>query len=77
MNWISVKDRVPEKDQECLTWDGRFMYIEHFDYMLDEDACFSQSGTSVTHWMRLPQPPDSMYGKMITLTEPLVFIEEE
>ncbi len=57
MEWISVKDKSPEKNQECLTWDGYYIFLETFDYVINDDVCFSCSGTSPTHWMPLPQPP--------------------
>lgn len=57
MDWISVKDKVPEIGQECITWDGKWIFMESFDYEIDDDPCFSQSGTCVTHWMPLPEKP--------------------
>ena len=55
--WYKCSDRLPEKDQEVLTWDGKWITQEKYDYDLDDDICFSQSGTSATHWMPLPLPP--------------------
>lgn len=57
-HWVKCSEKKPEKDQECLTWNGRFYFLERFDYDLDGRLCFSESGESITHWMSLPPPPD-------------------
>ena len=60
MNWISVKDRMPEAQGEvlmvfmgmvCIGWyhgDGRFETGSGFVFF---------AGKAVTHWMPLPEPP--------------------
>ncbi len=61
MEWISVKDRFPEKDITVLTWDGD--YIETMAYWYDENnkqVWFSPPAPPkdyITHWMPLPEPP--------------------
>jgi hypothetical protein len=56
--WISVKDRLPEKWQNVLVvrTDGafRFDFVGSLDVWYD-DVNFV--GYPVTHWMPLPQPP--------------------
>lgn len=63
MEWISVKDRLPNEMDDCLVW-----YKSKFTYDHIRTACylgnnfFSTSGIShldftVTHWMPLPEPP--------------------
>ena len=53
--WISVKDRLPEKDEYVLCFcnigDG-FQAIFNFT----KERKFN--GTAVTHWMPLPKPPE-------------------
>ena len=53
--WISVKDRLPEKDEYVLCFcnigDG-FQAIFHYGKERKFD------GTAVTHWMPLPKPPE-------------------
>ena len=56
--WISVKDRLPEKWQNVLAVrsDGKI----RFDFICST-GCWCEDvnyvGYSVTHWMPLPQPP--------------------
>lgn len=58
--WISVKDRLPERDGEYLIHldDG---FIATASYMANEDGeldweLWADSG-EVTHWQPLPEPP--------------------
>lgn len=64
--WVSVKDRVPEKQQQYLcicNIDGHteysfYMILDY--YIVDEKPHFQhecEHGLNVTHWMSLPQPP--------------------
>ena len=70
--WISVKDRLPEKGQEILTywnWHGKtsegteisICNYGGYDgdwYDLGYDMYLNREGySSVTHWMPLPEPP--------------------
>lgn len=65
MDWISVKDKLPEKDIIVLAFDGT--YIETMQYWYDEEGkqiWFSPPAPpkdNVTHWMPLPKPPEE-YG---------------
>ena len=63
MNWISVKDRLPENTDEVLVcfigWDDlqfqSVMYLENGDWYNEHgDPCYT-----VTHWMPLPEPPNN------------------
>jgi len=56
MNWISVKDRLPEKrDLTYLTYSKD---IEGCRYRLMTASTLNLCFTSaVTHWMPLPEPP--------------------
>lgn len=61
--WISVKNRLPEKDTAVLCYyDG---YLDVMEYWYDEDngkPVFynppSPPSENVTHWMPLPKPPE-------------------
>lgn len=54
--WISVKDRLPEPKTKVLAHctNGRMLTVGYFD----KDLEFLKSGR-VTHWMPLPQKPES------------------
>lgn len=67
-NWISVKERLPEKDSSVLVFckpvpikypNG--IFIGYLDVFSDEDLWIvdgTQTETkSVTHWMPLPNKP--------------------
>ncbi len=69
MDWISVKDKLPERHQEVLftnntveDWDGRpappMVYFGWFDFnafhsFIDMRDTFR----GCTHWMPIPEPP--------------------
>ncbi len=59
MEWISVKDRLPEEGQKVLTYLGEFdgcrtNYLILCPYPIW--ACLLET-EEVTHWMLLPEPP--------------------
>ena len=62
-DWISVKDRVPEREQMVLVY-GSCWNLEVYPYRLAEamgeppEACFDCP--NVTHWMPLPKPPSEV-----------------
>jgi hypothetical protein len=65
MNWISVKDKLPELGESVLLIDAyESQYVGwlhefttsssiHWQY----SYCCGCAATSVTHWMPLPEPP--------------------
>lgn len=58
--WISVKDRLPEKEGEVLVCDTREDFISTWEYLgkglwLYDDIFWGTD--DITHWMPLPQPP--------------------
>ncbi len=63
--WISVKDRLPEKEQEVLCYCGEFIgdLIKVYTYMgndkwEDDYGYFgSAKEEGISHWMPLPEPP--------------------
>lgn len=59
--WISVKDRLPEKDKYCFCHSnkyGGYMFIGYRGWHSGEwmEGGALHIGT-VTHWMPLPEPP--------------------
>lgn len=63
MEWISVKDRLPEKNKEVIFWDGEEMYVRKSYYAgnyEEKDWCYSDCCGCVataTHWTPLPEQP--------------------
>lgn len=66
-DWISVKDRLPKSTRyDCycfLVTDGDLI---HMAYFVENEWMFADSGQAknkmfyeVTHWMPLPEPPES------------------
>lgn len=68
MDWISVKDRLPEERVRVLTIDSRFP--ESVEYRIDYIILFEDPKEpyiwarrlvdeydKVTHWIPLPEPP--------------------
>ena len=59
-DWISVKDRLPEPFEDVLTYDGKCkIIINWLEELEDGISYFAYSGKTVTHWMPLPQKPES------------------
>ncbi len=57
MEWISVKDRLPEDNSEKLAYDGCIIILLVFigGIWINHTDDYIYSG--VTHWMTLPEPP--------------------
>lgn len=54
-DWISVKDRLPEKDMPVMTYHEKgFMCIDIWKGNMWAIAWFNDE---YTHWMPLPEPP--------------------
>jgi len=58
MEWISVKDRLPEKYGHYLIYDHQ-IGIPEIAVFLKNHNRFStdKNGYKATHWMPLPEPP--------------------
>jgi hypothetical protein len=64
MEWISVKERVPEQEERVLAWDGEKIEIAYRDKILMFEpnrivwTCAEYIELpDVTHWMPLPPEP--------------------
>ena len=79
MEWISVKDRLPEFDDpedpiftiEVLVYDPRGemgpCYTAFYSYQSKRWVMFDDNWTQeVTHWMLLPPPPEDKGNVEIT-----------
>lgn len=60
--WISVKDRLPEKTSRCIV--SRFDYVTCTSFIdilwFEKDSWWDRlypGNFAVTHWMPLPEPP--------------------
>lgn len=73
MEWISVKDRLPETDEDVLCWYEYFRYGSYnrlfqtygIGYYINgnwggEVSCGQQA--KVLYWMPLPEPPHEKDG---------------
>lgn len=74
MEWISIKDRLPEKDGRYLCYrrsyvgDGSYCDILRYGTIYDSgkrrtfyffDSDYGDvEAGNVTHWMELPEPPE-------------------
>jgi hypothetical protein len=60
MEWISVKDRLPEKEnEEVICYDGKIVFTG-VEYSKKNDFEWIECGykpKNITHWMPLPNPP--------------------
>ena len=61
MEWISVKDSLPEGDVEVLATNGKYMRVAHMEPSYEEERFWTyydyMEWHSVTHWMPLPSLP--------------------
>lgn len=65
--WISVKDRMPKPYADVLVYGTTHTYGREHTFMRQSYYCGDDDGyffcedtdTSVSHWMPLPEPPES------------------
>lgn len=60
MEWISVKDRMPNNDMPIFIVDVRDIVINKQPYWFAIDVCYYEKGDEpyYTHWMPLPEQPN-------------------
>lgn len=67
MEWISVKDRLPENNEYILLYDSSLGLVYEGkllpgDFYYSQRAGYSKDigdGCEITHWLPLPKPPGS------------------
>ena len=61
MEWISVKDKLPEKRKRVLASDGELVVVAWIGKVLNMwegwQCIDNEYFGDVTHWMPLPEPP--------------------
>lgn len=67
MEWISIKDELPQKDVNVLLYDGNEVFCGNHYLGKNKESCFDTQGcdgacygwyeNEITHWMPLPMPP--------------------
>lgn len=58
--WISVKDRLPELYVDVLIFTkGGTIAVDRLERIMSWGEDFYNYGQNVTHWMPLPQKPES------------------
>lgn len=67
--WISVKDRLPNHEERCLIFTKIHFVPDHVDECnyyegveistFYQDRFLSNNGMYATHWMPLPEPPET------------------
>jgi hypothetical protein len=63
--WISVKDELPDKDQDVLIYRGNhisdmmyvYTYLGNNEWEDDYGYWSRTDDEGITHWMPLPTPP--------------------
>ena len=62
MEWISVKDRLPENENEVLIWDGNYIEMGFMEYEDKTPVSWRNiemiENNHISHWMPLPIPPE-------------------
>ncbi len=58
MEWISVKERLPETSQKVLVTDGEDLDIMRYFGEYKGSPDWDHGTLDVTHWMPIPAPPE-------------------
>jgi len=60
MEWIKVSEKLPEKFESVLVYDGKKIFLAyiHINSWICVCECYEGSSViDVTHWMPLPEKP--------------------
>jgi len=58
MNWISVKEALPNEHELVIVWEGSDSWYGYYDYDKQKWSDDNFSGDmKVTHWMMFPEGP--------------------
>ncbi len=55
--WISVEERLPEDDCNCIVFSNGYVKEAHFYFGKFYDPIEDYMKYNATHWMPLPEPP--------------------
>jgi len=62
--WVSVKERMPEENEEVLAYNAENEEVIACDYHHKMFHCWPEAfNESITHWMPLPTPPVKKGGE--------------
>lgn len=56
--WINLKEEIPRKHEQVLFWDGYYIYLSDEFFFVSEGQYICPNGACITHWMRIPDPPN-------------------
>lgn len=60
MNWISVTERLPPDNTQVLAWSWyHSLALYRSEDATHEDRFRGWTTANVTHWMPLPDPPET------------------
>ncbi len=68
MDWVSVKDKLPEENENVILFDGSEVFCGNFFFGKENRICWgiqacdgicygNYKKDEITHWMPLPNPP--------------------
>ncbi len=58
-NWTSVDERLPNHQDDLLVLVDRYMVVMNYYIEEKEWSCSGNYPTNITHWMELPEPPET------------------
>jgi hypothetical protein len=61
MNWIDIKDQLPPKGEQVLTYGGWGIVMDEYDFTTGGGEAWFRGNrddynTEVTHWMKINLP---------------------
>ena len=61
--WISIDDRLPEKDGKYIVHNKSGMVFQAKYYSCPKTWGMRDKGSHITHWMPMPEPPKMKGGE--------------